>query len=510
MVARNGTKPRCPLFEESFEIDHKTKRYPDPAFPIESPSPHPAAGEGAVPTTDTEFRATKVYNETESGGICFIVSATAPHPGVTLTAQVGSKMRRVIARFTLFVFSAFLAVSAHCAAPDPQQWLVTPVSRSADTTGDAGSAQSMDTVVEKVAEKAAQKAAEKTVEKAAAHAVNQVAERAAEKAVERAAADAAAQTEQVATRPEELWGATTVKFLVFVIDIDNIDDAEENFMANIFLRLRWVDPRLASPGASMREMSLDTVWNPRAILVNLTGIMTKALPDVVQVEPDGTVTYYQRYTGKLSQALHLSEFPRDRHTFTIQFAGAGYGDDQLEFVPDTWPGDPSIRGGAMAEQLSLPDWKVLSYEAAPLTYSPFKGAHSAGFALSFEAERYVDYYLWQIVLPLGIVVMMASAAFWFRREDVGVRIGIATSSVLTMIANRFVLSSLLPRLPYMTRMDYLSIGSMLLVFIALFLVVATVFLETRGKDEWTRKLDLWSRASIPTGFVLLLGWFLLL
>ena len=106
--------------------------------------------------------------------------------------------------------------------------------------------------------------------------------------------------------------------------------------------------------------------------------------------------------------------------------------------------------------------------------------------------------------------MMASAAFWFRREDVGVRIGIATSSVLTMIANRFVLSSLLPRLPYMTRMDYLSIGSMLLVFIALFLVVTTVFLETRNKDEWTRKLDQWSRASIPTAFALLLGWFLFL
>ncbi len=419
-------------------------------------------------------------------------------------------MQRTIARLSLLVVSALLAVSGYCADPGPQQPSIPPVSQATGTASDSRNAESIDKVVEKVAEKAAQKAVEKTAEKAAEHAVNKVAEQVAEKAVEKAAADAAAQTEKVATRPEELWGATTVKFLLFVIDIDNIDDAEENFTANIYLRLRWVDPRLANPGASMREVSLDTVWNPRVILVNLTGIMTKALPDVVQVEPDGTVTYYQRYTGKLSQALDLSEFPRDRHTFTIQFAAAGYGDDQLEFVPDTWPGDPLIRGGAMAEQLSLPDWKVLSYEASPLTYRPVKGAHSAGFGLSFKAERYIEYYLWQIVLPLGIVVMMASAAFWFRREDVGVRIGIATSSVLTMIANRFVLSSLLPRLPYMTRMDYLSIGSMLLVFIALFLVVTTVFLETRGKDAWTRRVDLWSRASIPTAFVLLLGWFLFL
>jgi len=364
--------------------------------------------------------------------------------------------------------------------------------------------------MKQVVEQAAQKAVETTVQKAAEHAVSQVAEQAAQKAVEKAAANEAVQTEQAATRPETFWGATEVKFLVFVIDIDNIDDADENFTANIFLRLRWMDPRLASPGASVREMRLDTVWNPRVLLVNLTGIMTKSLPEVVQVEPDGTVTYYQRFTSKVSQPLHLSEFPRDRHTFTIQFAGAGYTDDQLKFVPDIFPEDPSLRGGAMAEQLSLPDWKVLSYEASPLTYSPVKVAHTAGFGLSFEAERYIEYYLWQIVLPLGVVVMMASATFWFHREDVGVRIGIATSSVLTMIANRFVLSSMLPRLPYMTRMDYLSVGSMLLVFLALFLVVTIVFLETRQNETGARKVDLWSRAIIPMAFVLMLGWFLFL
>ncbi len=364
--------------------------------------------------------------------------------------------------------------------------------------------------VEETVGKAAEKAMEKTVGKATEKAVKQVVEKAAKEAVKRAEAEAVAQAEQTAIRPEELKGPTKVSFLIFLIDIDAIDDANQNFTANVYVRLRWQDRRLASPGAPVRQIPLDTVWNPRLTLVNLTGLMTTSLPEVVQIEPDGTVTYHQRYTAKFSQALYLYEFPRDKHTFTVQFAAAGYSADQLEFVPGVYPADPSIRGGAIADELSLPDWKILRYEAVTLPYHPIETVRAAGFGFRFEADRHIEYYLWQVVLPLSVVVVMSGAAFWFRREDVGVRIGIATSSVLTLIANRFVLASLLPRLPYMTRMDYLSVGGTLLVFLALFVVVFSAFLGTKQKDKWAQNVDLSSRILFPAAYLMLLGWFLFL
>jgi hypothetical protein len=45
------------------------------------------------------------------------------------------------------------------------------------------------------------------------------------------------------------------------------------------------------------------------------------------------------------------------------------------------------------------------------------------------------------------VVMVSWAGFRVQRDQIGVRIGIATSSILTLIAHRFILASLLPRLP---------------------------------------------------------------
>ena len=181
---------------------------------------------------------------------------------------------------------------------------------------------------------------------------------------------------------------------------------------------------------------------------------------------------------------------------------------RLEFVPNPSPFDPEIIGGAIADQLSLPDWQLLSYRVFAVPYQPIKEIHAAGFVFQFEAKRYMEYYIWQIVLPLSVVVVMSWAGFWVQRGQVGVRIGVATSSVLTLIAHRFVLASLLPRLPYMTRLDYFTVGSTLLVSVALLGVVFTSYLASINQDLLTRKVDLLARWTLPAAFLLLVLWFI--
>ena len=103
-----------------------------------------------------------------------------------------------------------------------------------------------------------------------------------------------------------------------------------------------------------------------------------------------------------------------------------------------------------------------------------------------------------------VVVMMSWAAFWVSSEKVEIRLGVATSSVLTLIANRFVFATLLPHLPY----TYSSVGTTLLVLLSLFMVVLCGYLETRQKHLLTSALNLWSRGVFPGAFMILLAWFL--
>ena len=151
---------------------------------------------------------------------------------------------------------------------------------------------------------------------------------------------------------------------------------------------------------------------------------------------------------------------------------------------------------------------MLRYEILALPYQPIREVHAAGFVFRFEAKRYVTYYFWQVLLPLSVVVVMLWAGFWLQHEQVGVRIGVATSSILTLIAQRFVLANLLPRLPYMTRMDYFTVGSTLLVFLALIVVVSASYLASTNRDSMAEQIDLWARAIFPAAFLLLMGWFL--
>jgi len=310
-------------------------------------------------------------------------------------------------------------------------------------------------------------------------------------------------------RPDQEKGATKVYFMIFVKDIASISAANQNFAINIFLRLRWKDRRLAIPQGSTREIPLAEVWNPQVFITNQQGVISKSLPEVVQIDPDGTVTYRQRYTGRLSQPLKLTNFPMDKHTFAIHFLSAGgHGPDELEFLPGTLQSDSALTGGAIAKELSLPDWKLLGYETLALPYQPIKEVNVAGFALHFEAQRYATYYIWQVLLTMVLIVVMSWTAFWVQRDHVGVRIGITTSSMLTLIAHRFVLASQLPRLSYMTRMDYFTVGSTFLVFLALVVAVAISYLSTIDRNQTAKQTDLWARCVFPVVFLLLLGWFL--
>ncbi len=98
--------------------------------------------------------------------------------------------------------------------------------------------------------------------------------------------------------------------------------------------------------------------------------------------------------------------------------------------------------------------------------------------------------------------MMSWGAFYVDPTNASAQIGVATSSMLTLIAYRFMLGNLIPRLPYMTRLDYFTLGSTILVFLTLLEVIVTTNLALKGKEKIARKIDFWCRFMFPIIFAL--------
>ena len=298
------------------------------------------------------------------------------------------------------------------------------------------------------------------------------------------------------SRPVEGQGPTQVRIAIFVLDVDEINSAKQNFDANVYVEYRWRDPRAVGGGLDNVARSLQDVWHPRILFVNLQRNW-RAFPQIVEVSPDGEVTYFQRAWATFSQPLNLEEFPFDRQVFTIQLASAGYTPDEVELLTD--PDSP----GGIAQDLSVADWDILAWKVESAPFVPVPGEEAVpGISFTFEAERKAGYFIVKVIIPLLLIVFMSWIVFWIDPKESGSQISVAITAMLTLIAYRFAVGSDLPKVSYLTRLDYFILGSTILVFASLIEVVVTSSYARTGRLERARAIDRWSSWLFPAIFIL--------
>jgi len=312
-----------------------------------------------------------------------------------------------------------------------------------------------------------------------------------------------AETPALIERPTSGNNPTEVSVGIWIVDISNIDSAQQSFTAEIALVLRWKDPRLAHTGSGVVRYPLEQVWHPRVGIANETASVIRKLPEWVEVEPDGTLIYRQRYAGAFTQPLRLQSFPFDRQTFRIQLVAVRYRPNEVKFVPDqAWIREGLRQASGIASSITLPDWTVEKWDARTLPYTLAPGLEFSGYAFEFTAARNVGHYVLKVTLPLVLIVIMSWVVFWTEPTNSNTQFSVAVTSMLTLIAYRFAVDTQLPRLPYMTRLDALFLTSTLLVFFSLIEVLATTILDNNQQTERAKKLDRYCRVIFPAVFLL--------
>ena len=304
--------------------------------------------------------------------------------------------------------------------------------------------------------------------------------------------------ELAGTRPGTDGEALIIRGALFLLDVSKIDGASQSITANVFLILSWRDERLASDSAGHRRVDLDAVWNPRIQIVNQQFVRT-TFDDVVDVSPDGTVTFRQRYSGTFATPMDLHAFPLDRHDFAIHAVVPGYGPDEIHFVPIT-----EEFGQGRPARLTVPDFDIgpFEVEALPLELTP-GSRQVAGLVGRFSGTRELGYYIGKAFISVAIIVFMSWVVFWISPENIGPRLSVAVTSMLTLIAYRFLLGQSLPPVSYLTRLDYFLLGCTFLVFAALVEVTATGSMASSDHGDRAVKMNRTSRWAFPGAFVTL-------
>ena len=280
-----------------------------------------------------------------------------------------------------------------------------------------------------------------------------------------------------------------VEVRLFLIDVEGVDTVTQSFTANLTMVVRWHDPGLAHQCPGSVSMSMDNIWFPRIQILNQQRLVA-TLPRAVEVFPDGEVVQRQRFWGSFSQPLKLESFPFDSQRLKVTIANVGFGGDVVNLIP-------SPRSG-ISKELTMPDWIVTDWDFVTTDFSLEDESSSIdGLVFSLDVKRDGSYFKYKVIFPLILIVIMSWLVFWIDPSLAASQISVSVTAMLTMIAYRFALAGMIPRLATLTSLDNFVLVSTLIVFLAMIEVVYTAHLSTNGQLVKARKIDVHARWIAP-------------
>ena len=97
--------------------------------------------------------------------------------------------------------------------------------------------------------------------------------------------------------------------------------------------------------------------------------------------------------------------------------------------------------------------------------------YGAGLKLDVTLERKHGYYVFKVILPIVLILMVCWAAVWINPKELESRLTITIVCLLSLIAYNFVIDSELPKLEYLTVLDWIILVSYIYATIPNFLSV---------------------------------------
>jgi hypothetical protein len=322
------------------------------------------------------------------------------------------------------------------------------------------------------------------------------------------AADASAQTDVTVPKvnplllpPSRNGAKIPVEIALRVVNLSNIDEVEQRFRMVAYLLAKWHDPRLAftpkAPWERFRVYDPDEVWKPNFDFAN--GVIPHSAFDVtLRVFPDGTVRYYERASALLSNSFHLRAFPFDRERLEILIHPPVSEAALVDFVI---PAKDAPIGLEQRVYSSLAQWAIVGTQAKAEQIVVFNAETTSQMQFAIEVKRKFNFYIWKVFLPLLLMVVLSWSVFWIDVSELSSQVTISVTTILTVIAFAFAISSNLPKVPYLTFIDVFFLSCYVFVFLTA-VELTLVHLAGRSKrDKVGRTIRRFSRILLPVLFV---------
>lgn len=326
-------------------------------------------------------------------------------------------------------------------------------------------------------------------------------------------ADASALPVEIATPPAPVpprpapGEPAEVKLTLTLNKLSEIDTVAETYHVDAYLGVRWRDPEgvelLRRPAGDERAVYLgdavddllgSVVWWPDLELINTVGGRDRTAQRL-EVFDDGMVQYTERFQATLSSNMDFRQFPFDRQTFEILIESYTYRVDDLVFV------EPAARLGHLQET-PAPDWQ-LGDPRTRLTRHEYGDGWYARYTLAVEADRLPGYFVWQVFLPLFLILGTSWIVFWLT--ELSDKISVAFTCLLTLVAFNFYTATMLPQLPYNTFIEVVVISAYVATFVLIAYILVAERMARADRAEASERLLRVGRWLFPAAYALSLA-----
>jgi hypothetical protein len=212
-----------------------------------------------------------------------------------------------------------------------------------------------------------------------------------------------------------------------------------------------------------------------------------------------------RVVAQITKMFDVSRFPCDDHVMTINIELPERQRRELIFIPDDDPSGVSSRAGFNGYVV-----RETALLEKPHAYRSTRGdpgllgresTHSQLRMALWIARPNWGLYL-KLFVPLFIAVAVAFMAFGIRPTHVDPRFGLGVGALFAVIANSFIISSLVPHTGIITLADTVNFIGIVTIVLSLVQSAISLYLyDNASNPELSRRFDRISMAVFVVGYV---------
>lgn len=257
----------------------------------------------------------------------------------------------------------------------------------------------------------------------------------------------------------------TVYIRVIFMKLGEIDTVKECFSADAFIQAKWREPKLDDrTDLKPEDIKWEDYWQPKLSVLNAVGDPKETTWHTILFNStkQAYICKRRRIKGTFLENLELNEFPFDTQDLTLTIMSER-SEDEVELEED---------GSEMSTinvESFVDEQEWILYKYVMTTKNVFDGAYEGSLSKhpvlssTCRASRRIGFFIWNIFFVVFFICTMTFTTFAVTYTATPNRLQLSFILLLTNITFKFTVCQSLPKISYLTYLDYYVLSCMITI-----------------------------------------------